>query len=72
MTEYIKHKCTICNDERGKMSGEYCRDNEKSPHYDDDLITGTDYMDCWVFIRTNETEQECKDRVFKQNQKDKP
>ena len=69
MTEYIKDKCSICNDEKGKLSGEYCRDNEKSPHYDDDLITGTDYIDCWVFIRANETNEEWKERVF--NKKDK-
>lgn len=67
MNDYIKTKCSICNDEKGKMSGEYCRDNEKSPHYDDDLFGSTDYLDCWVFIRTNETKEEWKDRVFKKN-----
>ena len=53
MNDYIKTKCSICNEEKGKMSGEYCRDNEKSPHYDDDLFGSTDYLDCWVFIRNN-------------------
>ena len=67
MNDYIKNKCSICNDEKGKMSGEYCRDNEKSPYYDGDLFGSTDYLDCWVFIRTNETKEEWKDRVFKKN-----
>ena len=29
--------CEICNDEKGKISGEYCRDNPKSKDYLEDL-----------------------------------
>ena len=60
-----KRICSICNDERGVLSGEYCRDNEKSPDYDDDLFGGTDYIDCWVFIRANETKEEYEERMKK-------
>ena len=38
----------------------------KSNSYDDDLITGTDYIDCWVYIRGNETEEEHWDRLKKE------
>ena len=48
------------------LTGKYCRNNEKSAYYDDDLITGTDYIDCWVYIRGNETEEEHKDRLKKE------
>lgn len=66
-----KYKCSICNDKRGITTGEYCRNNEISPHYDDDLITGTDYNDCWVYIRGNETEKEHWDRLKKERGWDK-
>ena len=61
-----KYKCSICKNKRGVLTGEYCRNNEISPHYDDDLITGTDYIDCWVYIRGNETEEEHWDRLKKE------
>jgi len=61
-----QYKCSICKDKRGAITGEYCRDNIKSAHYDDDLITGTDYIDCWVYIRGNETEEEHWDRLKKE------
>ncbi len=64
-----KRKCSICGDKKGKLTNQYCRDNEKSPYYDDDLFSGTDYMDCWVFIRTNETEEEHKIRMEKRYEK---
>ena len=48
------------------LTGKYCRNNEKSAYYDDDLITGTDYIDCWVYIRGNETEEEHWDRLKKE------
>jgi len=60
-----ERKCSICKDRRGVLSGEYCRDNKKSLYYDDDLITGTDYIDCWVYIRGNETEEEHCERMKK-------
>ena len=66
-----KYKCSICNDKRGITTGEYCRNNEISPHYDDDLITGTDYNDCWVYIRGNEIEKEHWDRLKKERGWDK-
>lgn len=49
-------KCKICKDKKGKLSKEYCRDNEKSPHYDGDLFGSTDIYDCWNFLRNNKTE----------------
>ena len=60
-----QYQCSICNDKRGLITEEYCRDNKKSHHYDDDLITGTDYIDCWVFIRGNETKEEYSERLNK-------
>ena len=69
---YTKKICEICKDQKGKLSKEYCRDNEKSPHYDGDLFGSTDYIDCWGYIRQNETEEEHKIRVNqKWNDKDK-
>ncbi len=66
--QYSKNqsKCSICKDKRGVITGKYCRDNPKSSYYDDDLITGTDYIDCWVYIRGNETEEEHWDRLKKE------
>ena len=58
-------KCEICNDERGKISGEYCRDNPKSKDYCEDMFEGTDYLDCWVYIRANETKEEYDARMVK-------
>ena len=61
-----QYECSICKDERGLLTGEYCRNNEISLYYDDDLITGTDNIDCWVYIRGNETEEEHWDRLKKE------
>jgi hypothetical protein len=61
--------CEICNDEKGKISGKFCRDNPLSQFYDNDLITGTDYIDCWVFIRANETKDEYEQRLKKRNKR---
>mgnify|MGYP003111774099 CR=1 FL=1 len=57
--------CEICNDEKGKISGEYCRDNPKSKDYLEDMFEGTDYLDCWVYIRANETKEEYDARMVK-------
>ena len=65
MSSYTKTVCSICKDKRGILSKEYCRDNEKSPDYDDDLFGSTDYIDCWVFIRQNETKEEYEERMSK-------
>ena len=53
--EPIINTCSICKNKKGILTKKYCRDNEKSPHYDNDLFGDTDYIDCLVFIRTNET-----------------
>ena len=66
----IKTLCQICKNKKGKISKEYCRDNEISPHYDNDLFGDTDYIDCMVFIRSNETEEEHQIRI-NQNWDDK-
>jgi len=64
--------CSICKDKKGKMSKQYCRDNEKSDDYDGELFGDTDYLDCWVFIRSNETKEEHQIRINqKWNDKDK-
>ena len=59
----IKTLCQICKNKKGKISKEYCRDNEISPHYDNDLFGDTDYIDCMVFIRSNEAEEEHQIRI---------
>ena len=59
----IKTLCQICKNKKGKISKEYCRENEISPHYDNDLFGDTDYIDCMVFIRSNETEEEHQIRI---------
>ena len=51
------NKCSICKNRKGKLSKEYCRDNEKSPHYDGDLFGSTDIYDCWNFLLNNETKK---------------
>ena len=62
---YKKTVCSICQDKKGKITKQYCRDNEISPHYDNDLFGDTDYLDCWVYIRGNETQDEYKARMLK-------
>ena len=68
-------KCTICYDSKygdkdgfGRMSKKMCLDNEKHPTYEEryDCWDGLTYLDCWGFIRSNETEEEWKERVFKE------
>ena len=61
----VRDICSICNDKKGILSKKYCRDNPKSKEYDNDLFGDTDYMDCWVFIRANETKEEYKARMLK-------
>mgnify|MGYP003977711769 FL=1 len=53
-------KCSICNDKKGKITNKYCLDNPKNPNYKD---YSDGYLDCWGFIRSNETEKEWKERV---------
>lgn len=65
-----KDKCSICNDEKGKVSGEFCLDNPKHPTYEEryDIWDDLTYLDCWGFIRINKTKEE--QRVFNKNKKD--
>jgi hypothetical protein len=63
--EPIRTKCEICNDEKGKISGKYCRDNPKNPDYEEDCWDGLTYLDCWNFIRSNETKEEYDARMVK-------
>ena len=60
-----KDICSICRDQRGKLSKEFCRDNPKHPTYKEryDCWDGLTYLDCIGFIRSNETEEEWKERV---------
>jgi hypothetical protein len=78
MNKSNKDKCSICynsqygdKDGIGKMSKRMCLDNPEHPTYDEryDCWDGLTYLDCWNFIRSNETEEEWKSRVFKQNTK---
>ena len=58
-----KNKCSICKDKRGKLSKQYCSDNEKHPNYEFDYEDNLTYLDCWNFIRQNLTEEEHQIRV---------
>ena len=60
MSLYTKDVCLICNDKRGKLTDKYCLDNPKHPTYEEryDCWDGLTYLDCWGFIRSNETKQE--------------
>ena len=55
-----KDKCSICNDEIGKVSGEFCLDNPKHPTYEEryDIWDDLTYLDCWGFIRSNKIKEE--------------
>ena len=48
------------------MSKKMCLDNPKHPTYDEryDIWDTLTYLDCWAFIRSNETEEEWKERVW--------
>ena len=61
----IKTLCSICKDKKGKMSGQYCLESEKHPTYKEryDCWDGLTYLDCMMFIRTNETKEEHKIRI---------
>tara|TARA_A100001201_G_scaffold102603_1_gene88031 strand:- start:248 stop:478 length:231 start_codon:yes stop_codon:yes gene_type:complete len=58
-------ECSICNNKRGKLTNEYCEDNPKHPTYEEryDPWDGLTYLDCWRFIRFNETKEEYKERM---------
>lgn len=61
----VEYECSICNLERGKLTNEYCLDNPKHPTYKDryDCWDGLTYLDCWGFIRSNETKEEYEKRM---------
>ena len=65
MSSYTKTICSICKDQKGKLSKKYCRDNEKHPTYKEryDCWDDLTYLDCWGFIRGNETKEEHKIRI---------
>ena len=74
MTEFVETKCSVCynsqyGDENGigRMSKKMCLDNPKHPTYDEryDCWDNLTYLDCWGFIRGNETKTQWKERVFK-------
>ena len=58
-------ECSICNNEVGKLTKEYCLNNSKHPTYDEryDPSDGLTYLDCWSFIRFNETKEEYNKRM---------
>ena len=57
--------CSICKNKKGKLSNQYCLDNPKHPTYKEryDCWDGLTYLDCWGFIRSNETKEEHKVRI---------
>ena len=61
----VRDICSICKDKKGILSNQYCKDNPKNKDYDNDLFGDTDYLDCWGFIRANETKEEYKARMLK-------
>ena len=74
MKEPKETKCSVCYDSKygdenglGVITKQYCLDNPKHPTYKEryDIWDGLTYLDCWSFIRQNETEEEWKKRVFK-------
>ena len=67
MSLYTKDVCLICNDKRGKLTDQYCLDNPKHPTYEEryDCWDGLTYLDCWSFIRMNETKEEYEERMSK-------
>ena len=62
---YKPTPCDICKDTKGKMSGRMCVGNEFNPNYDID----SDWIDCLIFMRTNETEEEHRKRINEQRLK---
>lgn len=52
--------CEICKGKKGKISKKYCLDNPKNPNYKD---CSDGYLDCWGFIRSNETKEEHQIRI---------
>ena len=58
-----RRKCSICNDDTGKLTNQYCLDNPKHPNYKFDCWDGLTYLDCWNFNRSNETEEEWQERI---------
>ena len=67
MDKSNEDKCSICKDGVGTLTGKYCRDNPKHQDYEYDCWDGLTYLDCWNFIRSNESKQEWKNRVFKKD-----
>ena len=61
----MKNKCSICEDKKGKITNQYCYDNEKHPTYKEryDCWDDLTYLDCWNFIRQNETKDEYEKRM---------
>ena len=67
MSYNTKDVCLICNDKRGKLTDQFCLDNPKHPTYEEryDYWDGLTYLDCWSFIRMNETKEEYEERMSK-------
>ena len=55
-----KLNCDICKGLKGKISGEYCLENPKNPNHQNNSDW---YLDCWGFIRSNETIEEHQIRI---------
>jgi len=67
MSYLNKDKCSICKDKKGKITNQFCFDNPKHPTYKEryDCWDGLTYLDCWGFIRFNETKEEYNNRIIK-------
>ena len=64
-TEPPYRKCSICNDKKGELTDQYCLDNPKHPNYEYDYEDNLTYLDCWNFIRSNESKKEYEERMSK-------
>tara|TARA_S200000501_G_scaffold218969_1_gene205502 strand:+ start:285 stop:518 length:234 start_codon:yes stop_codon:yes gene_type:complete len=66
-----KTLCSVCNDKKGKLTGEYCADNELHPTYKEryDPWDNLTYLDCWAYIRCNETKEEHEERMAEREKK---
>ena len=58
-------KCSICKNKKGKISVQYCRDNQKHPTYKEryDVWDDLTYLYCMRFIKSNQTEEEHQIRI---------
>ena len=52
------YKCSICKDQKGKITKQYCLDSVNHPTYEEryDCWDDLTYLYCWGFVRFNKLE----------------